>query len=491
MTSTETIGHLIAGEEVASLDERSFPTVEPGTGETLANLALAGDADVDRAVAAAWESYRSGVWRDLGPPERARRLRRLARLIEDNADRLAELESRDSGAPIGKARGDVAGTVSLVEYFSQLPEHVSDRTYASDPGYLVYSAREPYGVVGAIAPWNFPLLLAAWKSIPALAVGNSIILKMAEQTPLTTVEFGRLCLEAGIPAGVVNIVHGDGPTTGAAMVRHPGIPKITFTGSTDVGREILRSAADHIKSVHLELGGKTPNVVFADADLDQAVDGSLFTTFFNSGQVCTSGSRILVERGVLEGFKEAFVERAASLRVGDPLAEDTRLGPVVSRTQQERVLGYIRTGQEEGATLLCGGEAPPAGTRSQGFYVAPTVFADVTQQMRIAQEEIFGPVATIIPFEDEDDAVRIANDVVYGLAATVWTQDLGRAMRMFERLEAGTVWTNCPNHGQWNVPYEGHKLSGLGEDKGLECIETFTQLKGHHVNFGGYHSPWA
>ena len=491
MSSLGTIGHLIGGEEVASLDDRSFPSVEPATGEKLATVSFASEADVDRAVATAWEAYRAGVWRDLGPAERARRLRRLARLIEDNADRLAELESRDSGAPISKARGDVASTVSLVEYFAQLPEHVSGRTYATDPGYLVYSTREPYGVVGAIAPWNFPLLLAAWKTVPALAVGNSIILKMAEQTPLTTSEFGRLCLEADIPPGVVNVVHGDGATTGSAVVRHPGIPKITFTGSTEVGREVLRSAADHVKSVHLELGGKTPNVVFADADLEQAVDGSLFTTFFNSGQVCTSGSRILVEHAVLDEFKAAFVDRAGSLRVGDPLEEDTRLGPLVSRTQQERVLDYIGAGKQEGATLLCGGDIPPAGMQDQGFYVAPTVFADVTQQMRIAREEIFGPVATIIPFVDEDDAVRIANDVVYGLAATVWTRDLGRAMRMFERLEAGTVWTNCPNHGQWNVPYEGHKLSGIGEDKGLECIDTFTQLKGHHVNFAGYRSPWA
>lgn len=482
--------HVIDGKSVPSASGRTFDSVEPATGETFASVAFGEEIDVDRAVTSAAAAYADGRWAALAPAERARRMRRVAQLLEENADRLAELEARDSGAPLAKARGDVSSAAELFNYFAQLPENVSGRTYAADPGYLLYSQRTPYGVVGAIAPWNFPLLLACWKAAPALAVGNSVVLKMAEQTPLTTGEFARICLEGGIPPGVLNVVQGDGAVTGAALVRHPLVRKITFTGSTEVGKQILREAAEHIKSVHLELGGKTPSVVFADANLDEAVEGSLFTTYFNSGQVCTSGSRILVDERIADEFKTAFVERARELVIGDPLEATTQLGPLVSKTQLERVRSYITLGQEQGASVLLGGD-PPADVPASGFFIAPTVFGGVRQDMRIAREEIFGPVATILTFTDEDDAVRQANDTEYGLAATVWTQDLGRSMRMADRLEAGIVWTNCPNYGQWNVPYEGHKQSGLGEDKGLECVETFTQLKVHQVNFGGYRSPWA
>lgn len=484
MAAQLTINHLIDGQERPSLDGGTFTSVEPRSGRPLATVALGGEQDVDLAVRAAWAAHDDGRWRRLNPGERARRLRRLATLIADRSEDLAQLEARDNGAPITKTRGDIASAVALVEYFAQLPDHVSGSTYASAADHLVYSRREPYGVVGAIAPWNFPFLLACWKTVPAIAVGNSVVLKMAEQTPATTDVFGRLCLEAGIPPGVVNIVHGDGALTGAALVAHPRVPKITFTGSSEVGKAILRVAADHVKSVHLELGGKSPNIVFPDADLSQALRGSLFSTYFNSGQVCSAGTRVMVHRDVLDEFRSEFVRGAEGLRVGDPMDEATQLGPLVSKVQQERVLGYIRLGEEEGASVLTGG---PSATdpSAEGYYVAPTVFDGVRPDMRIAQEEIFGPVASLIPFGDEDEAVRIANDVVYGLTARVWTSDLSRALRLAERLDVGTVQTNGPTTPAWNVPYEGHKMSGLGEDKGLEVIQTFTILKVHSINFGG------
>jgi len=313
---------------------------------------------------------------------------------------------------------------------------------------------------------------------------------MAEQTPLSTAYLARLTLEAGIPAGVFNVVHGDGPTTGASLVAHPHVPKLTFTGSTAVGQAILRSAADHVKSVHLELGGKTPNIVFEDADLEQAIAGSIFTAFYNTGQICTSGSRILVQRKDADRFIDAIVTHAAAIRVGAPSEATTQLGPLISAEQHERVTGYIAEGKRAGARLVLGGgraSVPVSG----GYYVEPTVFVDVKPEMRIAQEEIFGPVLSVLTFEDEDEAIQIANNVMYGLAATVWTNDLRRAFRIAERLDAGIIWTNCPHYLPVNVPYEGHKLSGLGEDLGVEALNTFTHLKTHCINFGGGKFNWA
>ena len=482
--------HFIGGQEVSSVSGRTFCSIDPSTGMELAQVAFGEPVDVDRSVAAALAAFQSGCWAKLAPAERAKRMRALAMLIHDHADIIGAIESRDTGKPLGQAVSEVHVGADFITYFAGHAELPDGRTYPASTGYFVYSKREPYGVVGAIAPWNYPFLLACWKTAPALAVGNSIVIKMAEQTPLSTTYLARLTLEAGIPAGVFNVVHGDGPTTGASLVAHPHVPKLTFTGSTTVGQAILRSAAEHVKSVHLELGGKTPNIVFEDADQEQAIAGSIFTAFYNTGQICTSGSRLLVQRKDADRFIDAIVARAAAIRVGNPLEANTQLGPLISAEQHNRVTGYIAEGLQCGARLVLGGgrTSVPA---SGGFYLEPTVFVDVTPEMRIAKEEIFGPVLSVLTFEDEDEAIQIANNVMYGLAATLWTNDLRRAFRVAERLDAGIIWTNCPHYLPVNVPYEGHKLSGLGEDLGVEALNTFTHLKTHCINFGGSKFGWV
>jgi acyl-CoA reductase-like NAD-dependent aldehyde dehydrogenase len=480
---------MIGGREVPSKSGRTFASVDPATGEELAQVAFGEWDDVDAAVRSARGAYQTGVWARLAPGERARVMRRAADLIRQRADEIGAVESRDTGKPLGQATGEVAVAADFFTYFAGLAEQPDGRTYPVDPGYFVYSKREPYGVVGAISPWNYPFLLACWKTAPALAVGNSVVLKMAEQSPLSTSYLARIVLDAGMPEGVFNVVHGDGPTTGAALVAHPDVPKLTFTGSTAVGKEILKVSSQFVKSVHLELGGKTPNIIFDDADREQAISGSLFTSFYNTGQICTSGTRLLVQKSMKDEIVEQFVERARKIRVGDPAHPETQLGPLISNEQMERVAGYIEEGKRGGARLALGGNRVASG--AGGYFIEPTVFTDVTPNMRIAQEEIFGPVLSVMTFTDEEEAVRVANDVLYGLAATVWTTDLGRAFRMSERLEAGIIWTNCPHYLPVNVPYEGHKMSGLGEDLGVEALNTFTHLKTHCINFGGGKMGWA
>ena len=475
--------HMIDGEEVPSASGRTFADIDPSTGDDLARVAFAEAADVDRAVRAARAAFERGLWRRMPPGERARILRRAATLLLERKEEIGRIESRDTGKPLANAVSEVAFASDYMTYFAGLCELPDGATYPVDPGYFVYTKREPYGVVGAISPWNYPIGLAVVKTVPALAVGNSVVLKMAEQSPLSTAIYARICLDAGIPPGVLNTVHGDGPTTGAALVAHPLVPKITFTGSTAVGQEILRSAASNIKSVHLELGGKTANIIFADADPEEAISGSLLAAYYNTGQICTSGSRLLVDERVAPKLIDALADRARQIRVGPPLEAATQLGPVISRAQHERVMGYIKIGRDSGAKAIIGGGQPHIAGHENGFYVEPTIFAGVDPSMRIAQEEIFGPVLSVITFRDESEAIRIANGVMYGLSSMVWTRDLGRAFRVAEQLDSGIVWTNCPEYVPINVPYEGRKMSGIGVDTGIEVQHTFTQIKTHYMRF--------
>jgi acyl-CoA reductase-like NAD-dependent aldehyde dehydrogenase len=475
--------HFIDGSYAESRSGRTFETINPATGKVLATVAFGEQEDVDRAVDAAWRAFVSGAWRFAAPASRAACLRRLASLLRDRADELALMDSVDGGKPIADARKSVAGAAALLDYASTLPENVRGQVFARETGYFSYSQREPYGVVGAIAPWNFPLSQAVMKTAFALAVGNSVVLKMAEQTPLSATLYVQIAAEAGVPAGVLNLVHGDGGVTGAALAKHPRVRKLTFTGSTEVGRSILNAAASSLKSCHLELGGKTPNIVLDDAQLEQAIAGSLFTSFWNAGQVCTAGSRLLVHSSIADEFVAELAARARRLRIGDPLLESTQLGPVVTLSQLERVHSYVDGAVKEGAYLVAGGRSPSLPSpHDAGYYIEPTVFGDVTPRMTIAREEIFGPVISVMQFDSDEEAIALANDVAFGLAATVWTSSLTRAFRFAERLEAGVIWTNWPHAGGPHIPYEGHKDSGLGEDLGLEAIMTFTRLKVNHIN---------
>jgi phenylacetaldehyde dehydrogenase len=471
---------LIGGEWVDSRSTERLSVVDPATGNELTSVPDANAADVDRAVAAARAALESGPWADMLPAQRQALLWKLADLIDQNADELAELESLDNGKTKFMATIiDVAGTREYFRYMAGWATKIEGSTFQTSIGgppgakFHTYTAREPVGVVAQIVPWNFPLAMAAWKLAPALAAGCTCVLKPAEQTPLTALRLGELILEAGFPPGVINILTGYGETTGAALVAHPGVDKIAFTGSTAVGKIINKAATDTLKRVSLELGGKSPVIVLPDADVGSVIGGAAQAIFFNSGQVCTAGSRLYAHRKVFDQVLEGVSAAAQSIRLGPGLDPKTEMGPLVSREQQERVLGYIESGRKQGAKVMVGGEAPS----HEGYFVKPTVLADVKPDMKVVREEIFGPVLVAQRFDDINEIAAIANDTPYGLAASVWSNDLRAVHRLVPKIRAGTVWVNCHNLVDPNMPFGGFKQSGFGREHGRVAIEMYTELK--------------
>ena len=465
---------LIGGKWVPAKSGKTFETINPATEEVLANVAQADQADVDEAVKAARRAFEESKWAAMRPADRARYLFKIAELIDANAAELAQLETLDNGKAISESRNiDIPMAAETFRYYAGWVTKIYGETNPSAPDMLSYTLREPVGVCGQIIPWNFPLLMASWKLAPALACGNVSILKPAEQTPLTALRLGELIMEAGVPDGVVNILPGFGPGAGSAIAAHMGIDKVAFTGSTEVGREIMKAATGNLKRVSLELGGKSPNIIFPDADLKAAAFGALTGVFLNQGQVCCAGTRVFVQEQMYEQFTDQLSQLAQNMKMGDPLDAATRVGPLVSKEQFDRVNGYLEVGKKEGAKLRAGGDSG----QSKGYFVKPTVFVDVNNSMRIAREEIFGPVAAAIPFKDETDAVFQGNDTSYGLAAAVWTKDVSRAHKVARKLKAGTVWVNCYGMLDPISPFGGYKQSGFGRELGKYAIELYTEIK--------------
>jgi aldehyde dehydrogenase (NAD+) len=475
---------LIGGRWVEAQSGATFDTVDPATGEVLASVAAGARADVDAAVQAARRAYEE-VWRSLSPAARGRLLIRLAELIEENVEELAALETLDVGKPLTESMYvDMGITSEVYRYFGGWTTKICGQTLPVSPpvgSAFVYTRREPLGVVGAIVPWNFPMTLTALKLGPALAAGNTVVLKPAEQTPLTAIRLGQLVQEAGFPDGVLNIVTGLGHEAGAALAEHPGVNKVAFTGSTSVGRRILQASVDNLHPVQLELGGKSPNIILADADLDAAVQGSLFAIFVNQGQICCAGSRLFVHASVHDEVVERLASLAEGVVLGHGLDAETEMGPLVSSGQRDRVHAYVEDGVRAGATCRIGGEAP-GGELAAGYFYRPTLLTGVRDDMRVAREEIFGPVLTVMPFEDVDEVVRRANSSCYGLAAGIWTRDIGHAHRIAHQLEAGTVWVNTYNMFDPTAPFGGYKDSGFGRDLGEDAVLAYTQTKSVWIN---------
>ena len=474
----------IGGEWVDAADGATFPTFNPSTGEELAQVAEAKQADVDEAVAAARAAFRDPAWRRMSAADRGALLWRIGDMLEARSDELIRIEVLNNGKPIREAKFDLQEAIDAFRDYAGWTTKIEGQTIPVRGDVLNYTLREPIGVVAAIIPWNFPLEMAAWKVAPALACGNTVVLKPAEQTPLSALELASIATTCGLPPGVLNVLPGYGETAGAALVRHPDVDKIAFTGSTAVGKVIMREAADTLKRVSLELGGKSPNVVLADADLEAAARGAFTAIFFNAGQTCTAGSRLLVHESVKQELIERIVERAGKMRPGEALDPKRRMGPLISEEQMRRVLGYVERGRSEGAELLVGGGRLPYEGEERGWWMAPTVFDGVKPEMAIAQEEIFGPVLAVLGFGDEEEAISLANRTIYGLAAAVWTKDVKKAHRFAREVEAGTVWINTYHPLDAASPFGGYKQSGYGRELGAAALDLYTQVKSVWVDLG-------
>ncbi len=481
---------LIGGDWVEAKSGEYYDNTNPATGEVISKVPYAGTEDVDLAVTAAQQAFDES-WGPMDPAERGALMFKLADAIDAHADELARLETADMGKPYNQSIGDVPGAASFFRYYAGLADKIEGETLVTPGDTFGYTLREPYGVVAAIVPWNFPIAMTGIKGGPALAAGNCVIFKPASASPTTALEVGRLALEVGFPPGVIQVVTGPGGSIGSHLAGHPGVGKVSFTGSTEVGRKILQASINNIAKVTLELGGKTANIVLPSADVDMAVAAAARTIFLNCGQICTAGSRLLLHESIKDEFLAKLVAVTSELKIGDPSAPDTRIGPVSSKQQYETVLRYIEAGKSEGACPIAGGDCPSGPEFDKGLYVQPTIFDGVTPDMSIAQEEIFGPVLAVLSFRDDDEAVQIANGTDFGLAAALWTRDLSRAHSLAKRLQAGIIWINCTNvFGPW-MPYGGYKLSGLGFECGIEGLKEFSHIKTVLIDTSDQVERWA